>query len=363
MANETRKTKKKSYRSIALLIAIAILIGTMFTGCTDQQVEDGIGIVFDIIIEMLGGDSETEPEGTGGTESPKPVVPVEGEMEVHFIDVGQADSTLIICGDKVMLFDAATYNRGDEIAEYLLNLGIDYIDVLVLSHPHDDHMGGVAPLLKEINVGTIYCPDIEEVMEKNTTDWYELMREAIEDRYIFNNPGSKPKEWTKIIVLPRDKDGNFASFNVGEATVQFLAPLEDSYSDKNDYSICAIVSFGEIDIMFTGDATEAVEKDLLAEGYNLDVEIYHAAHHGSKTSNSREFLEAMSPESIVISCGMKNTYRHPNEPIIELFKELGIPVYRTDESGSIVMTTDGESYSFSVDPGTYTSGEEYKDGK
>ena len=365
MANETRKTRMKSYRSIALMMAIAILIYgcALLAGCTDQQVEDGVGIVFDIIVEMLGSDSETEPEGTVETENPKPAVPVEGEMEVHFIDVGQADSTLIICGDKVMLFDAATYNRGDDVAEYLMYLGIDYIDVLVLSHPHDDHMCGVEPLLEKINVVTIYCPDIEEVMEKNTTDWYELMREAIEDRYVFNNPGSKPKEWTKIIVLPRDEEGNFASFNVGEASVQFLAPFEDSYSDKNDYSICAIVSFGEIDIMFTGDATVAVEKDLLAEGYNLDVEIYHAAHHGSKTSNSREFLEAMTPECIVISCGMKNTYRHPNEPIIELFKELEIPVYRTDESGSIVMTTDGETYSFSVEPGTYTSGEEYKDGK
>lgn len=363
MANETGKTKWKSVRAILRLIATVLVLASLLTACSDKQIEEGVDIAIDILLDVLDNDSETTPEGTEPTEGEKPALPVKGEMEVHFIDVGQADSTLIICGDKVMLFDAATYNRGDEVAEYLLNLGIDYIDVLVLSHPHDDHMGGVAPLLEQVNVGTIYCPDIEEVMEKDTTDWYELMREAIEDRYIFNNPGSKPKEWTKIIVLPRDKDGNFASFNVGEATVQFLAPLEDSYSDKNDYSICAIVSFGEIDIMFTGDATEAVEKDLLAEGYNLDVEIYHAAHHGSKTSNSREFLEAMTPESIVISCGMKNTYRHPNEPIIELFKELGIPVYRTDESGSIVMTTDGESYSFSVDPGTYTSGEEYKDGK
>ena len=366
MASETGKTKRKSYRSIAILMASVMLMTCLFTGCTDQQVEEGLGVAIEILVEMLGGDSETEPEETGGTESTEQenlVVSVKGVMEVHFIDVGQADATLVVCGDTVMLFDAATYKRGDELAEYILGLGIDYIDVLVLSHPHDDHMGGVAPLLEQVNVGTIYCPDIEEVMAKDSTDWYEYMREAIEYRYEFNNPGKPAKEWNEIVVLPRDEKGNFASFNVGEATVQFLAPLEDEYFDKNDYSICAIVSFGSIDIMFTGDATDSVEKDLIAEGYNLDVEIYHAGHHGSKTSNSEVFLEAMTPECIVISCGMKNTYRHPNEPVIELFKELNIPVYRTDESGNIVMTTDGETYSFSVEPGTYTSGEEYRDGK
>lgn len=363
MANETGKTQRKSYRGILGLIAVVLALLLLLTACTDKQIEEGVDIAIDILLDVLGSDSETTPESTESTEGEKPALPVEGKMDVHFIDVGQADATLIVCGDKVMLFDAATYKRGDELAEEILSLGIDYIDVLVLSHPHDDHMGGVAPLLERVNVGTIYCPDIEEVMAKDSTDWYEFMREAIEYRYEFNNPGKPAKEWTEIIVLPRDADGNFASFNVGGATVRFLAPLEDEYSDKNDYSICAIVSFGEIDIMFTGDATKAVEKALIAEGYDLDIEIFHAAHHGSKTSNDEAFLEAMTPECIVISCGMKNTYRHPNEPVIELFKELGIPVYRTDESGTIVMTTDGESYSFNVEPGTYTSGEEYRDGK
>ena len=114
--------------------------------------------------------------------------------------------------------------------------------------------------------------------------------------------------------------------------------------------------------MFTGDATSEVEKALLEKEYNLDVEIFQSSHHGSDTGNSEEFLEAMSPDAIVISCGMKNKYNHPVKSVMELYKEMNIPVYRTDESGNIIMTTDGQKYSFNVEAGTYTSGEEYKKG-
>lgn len=366
MATETVK-KKKGFRRLSLLLCITLMLSAFLTGCTDEQVEEGVGIVFDIILEAIGSEDETTPSGEtqsgDSTTNSDPVI-IDGTMEVHFIDVGQADATLIIQGEQSMLFDTATKGRGDELVEYIQNLGINYIDVVVLSHPHDDHMGGTAKLLNsDIKVGKIYGPDIFELMDtKDSPGWYEDMIDAVDRLDAEANQGIPENQQTSIWHFPRNSNGEFAKFKIGEAIVEFYAPLEDEYSDKNDYSICAKVSFGTVDIMFTGDATTEVEAALLEKGYNLDVEVFQAGHHGSDTSNSKEFLDAMSPDVIVISCGIKNKYNHPVKSVIELLKEMDIPVYRTDESGNIVMTTDGKEYSFNVDPGTYTSGEEYRKG-
>ena len=366
VANETVK-KKKGFRRLSILLSILLVFSVFLTGCTDEQVEEGVGVVVDILVDALIPDETDsvsgETQSGDSTTNSGPVI-VDGTMEVHFIDVGQADATLIIQGEQVMLFDAATKNRGDELVEYIKNLGIDYIDVLVLSHPHDDHMGGAAEVLNNIKIGKVYGPDIFELMdsEKTPPGWYEDMVDAIDKIDAELNQGVAENQQTSIWHFPRNTKGEFAKFKIGEAIVEFYAPLEDEYSDKNDYSICAKVSFGTIDIMFTGDATTEVEEALLEKGYSLDVEIFQASHHGSDTGNSEEFLEAMSPEAIVISCGMKNRYNHPVKSVVDLYKEMEIPVYRTDESGNIVMTTDGKDYSFNVEPGTYTSGEEYKKG-
>ena len=364
--------KHKRLRHLKFLPVIFLLIlSLLLTGCTDQQVEDGLGLAVDILLEVLDSESETSPEdGSTSTTIPpetdnnSTIVDVDGQMTVHFIDIGQSDATLIIHDNQVMLFDAALKSRGDELVEYIKNLGIDYIDVVILSHPHDDHMGGAAELLNNIEVGVVYGPDIFELMDtEDTPGWYEDMLTAIDRIDNERNKGIPEDEQTSIWHFPRDDDGNFAKFNIGDAVVEFYAPLEDEYSDKNDYSICAKVTFGTIDIMFTGDATSSVERALIAEGYDLDVEIFQASHHGSDTGNCKEFLEAMSPECVVISCGMKNRYSHPIKSVLDLYKDMGLPVYRTDESGNVVMTTDGTTYSFNVEPGTYTSGAEYKEGK
>ena len=353
VANET--VKRSGWRKVRFLAVIVLCISIFLTGCSDQQVEDFVEIGVDILLEMISPDTE-ETQGTEGSQ----ILEVDGNMEVHFVDVGQADATLIIHDGNVMLFDAATKNRGDELVEYIKGLGIEKIDVLVLSHPHDDHMGGAGYVLSNLEVEAVYGPDIFDIEDLDTLGWYNHMMDAIDAIDAERNQGLKEEEWVSVWKLPRNEKGEFAKFNIGDAVVEFLAPLEDEYSDKNDYSICAKVTYGTIDIMFTGDATSAVEKALITEGYNLDVEVFQSSHHGSDTGNSREFLDAMTPECIVISCGMKNRYNHPVKSVMELYEELGIPVYRTDESGNVVMTTDGTTYSFNVPVGTYTSGAEYK---
>lgn len=347
--------KKKGWRRFTILLSILLCMSFLLSGCTEEQLVEVLDIVLDVVTETTN-ESTTQPQEQEITQVSQSASTVNGTMTVHFIDVGQADATLFIQNGHVMLFDAATRNRGDDLVKYIKNLGIEYIDVLVLTHPHDDHMGGAAEVLNNIEVGTVYGPDIFDISYLDTYVWYESLV------YTITIINEKINSETSIWHLPKNSNGEFVKFNIGDAIVEFYAPLEDEYSDMNDYSICAKVTYGEIDIMLTGDATSKVESDLIEEGYNLDVEIFQASHHGSDTGNSKEFLEAMSPECIVISCGMKNRHNHPVKSVVELYKKMNIPVYRTDESGDIILTTDGTSYSFNKAPGTYTSGAEYKEG-
>ena len=368
MANETKNKRRRKLKFYTLIL---LIMCSFTTACTDEEIEENVDFVFDVLQEVVSesesqtnSDSESNSQSNSQTNSQtnSQIVEVQGEMTVHFIDVGQADATLFIQNGETMLFDAATRNRGDDLVEYIQNLGIDYIDVLVLTHPHDDHMGGSAEILNNIEVGTIYGPDIFSISSLDTIGWYNNMLDAIDKIDEERNKGIPENKQTSIWEFPRNEKGEFAKFNIGDAIVEFYAPFEDEYSDLNDYSICAKVTFGTVDVFLTGDATTSVEKSLIAEGNDLDVEIFQAGHHGSDTSNSKEFLEAMSPECIVISCGMENKYNHPVKSVIDLYKKMDIPVYRTDESGNIILTTDGTKYSFDKEPGTYTSGEEYKGG-
>lgn len=360
MANETMK-KKEGLRKLKKL-AIALMCSCfLFTGCSEENVKEEAKQIAkeaakDVWAEVL---KDTRiPDTTNKQRST--VKNVDGKMTVHFIDVGQADATLFVQGDETMLFDVATRSRGDEVVEYIKKLGIDQIDVLVLSHPHDDHMGGAAKVLNNIKVGKIYAPDIFDIKSLDNNKWYREMIDAVDKIDAERNKGVARNKQTSIWNFPRNEKGKFANFKIGDAVVNFYAPLEDEYNDLNDYSICAKVSYGTIDVFLTGDATDNVEKALIKKGYDLDVEVFQASHHGSDTGNSKEFLEAMSPECIVISCGMQNKHNHPVKSVLKLYKKMGIPVYRTDESGDIVMTTNGTEYSFNKKKGTYISGAEYK---
>ena len=154
--------------------------------------------------------------------------------------------------------------------------------------------------------------------------------------------------------------GNIQSFgdifNIGEANVQILGPNSDSYINKNNYSIVAMVTFGKVRMLFTGDAEKLAEKEIMDTGYNIEADIFKAGHHGSDTSNSEKFLKKVKPKYVIISCKSGNTYGHPQKSVMELLKSLGISIYRTDESGTIVMTTDGENISFDKQKGSYEAG-------
>ena len=368
MYNKTVTNNHRLKLKRTLLALIILCSATFSTASTDEEIGETVNLVLDVVEELLpspqSNPNSTDASSTNnGTDtSNQPSFPnVDGGMQIHFIDVGQADATLFVQDGHTMLFDAATKSSGDELTQYIQNLGFDYIDVLVLTHPHDDHMGGAAKILNNLEVGTVYGPDIFSIKSLDTIGWYNDMLEAVDSIDQERNKGVDESNQTSIWHFPRDEDGNFEKFYIGQAFVEFYAPLEEEYSDLNDYSICAKVSFGEFDILLTGDATSKVEKDLLLQNYDLQSEVFHSAHHGSNTGNSKEFLEAINPENIVISCGMRNRYNHPVESVMDLYEKMNVPVYRTDESGNIVLTTDGTTYSFNTAPGTYISGAEYNE--
>ena len=332
MANDKGSKRKAFMRKVIKLLEVVLCLILLSMA---------LQLLVDTFIELLEESIGTETNYNSETS---------GTLEMHTIDVGQADSILIRCNDEVMLVDCGTASRGDDVTKYLQDLNISKIDVLVGTHPHDDHMGGMAEVINNFDIGVLYVPNLDDL--EITTNWFLDFLKAVDAKDEEYNNGKS------IWEFPKDENGNFRRFNIGNAVVQFLAPSQDSYSNKNNYSIAMKISFGEVDIMLTGDAEALAEKEIIATGYNLESEIFKAGHHGSDTSNTKEFLEAVNPQYVIISAGFGNKHDHPIKSVMERLERKKIPVYRTDESGTIIMETDGHNIYFNTEPGDYLSGEE-----
>ncbi len=250
-----------------------------------------------------------------------------GELEIHFLDVGQADSTLIICDGQTMLIDAALDDQGTKIQNYLQKQGIDRLDYLVLTHPDADHIGSADVVMTKFEIGTIFMSNYE----KETKTYKNLFKLIEENNIKYLSPAV----------------GNV--YALGSASFQILAPNRE-YDDPNDASIALMITHGENTFLFTGDAEKAAEEDMLANGLSLDADLYHAGHHGSKTSSTEEFLDAVSPRYTVISCGVDNSYGLPDAEVLNNLRARYVKVFRTDEQGTIVATSDGEEITFNCAP-------------
>ena len=262
---------------------------------------------------------------------------IDAKLQMHTIDVGQGDSILIFQEDKVMLIDAGTRANGEKVVKYLKDLGITKIDVLIGTHSHDDHMGGMAEVIKNFEIGELYAPDNSN--DDITTVWYQEFLDAIIEKDIKWN---FPKVEDEIIL--------------GDARAKILSPEKDYYENANNYSIVLRVSYKTIDILLTGDAEEEIENVLVDSKFELASEVYKVGHHGSDTSSSEEFMKKVNPKYSIISCKEGNTYKHPSKKVMQLLENLEINVYRTDKQGTIIMKTDGTNIEFNVEPGTYEPG-------
>lgn len=252
----------------------------------------------------------------------------DGELLVHYIDVGQGDSILVQCNGKNMLIDAGTSQAAGKVVDYLQSQGVETLDYVIATHPHADHIGGMADVIETFGVVTFLMPQLPD-SQVPTTKTYERMLDALE---------------AKGIKATAAKTGG--KYRLGEAVLEILSPDKDSsFDDLNNWSVVAALDYGSTSFLFTGDAEEPVEEALLQKGFQLKADVLKFGHHGSRTSSTEAFLEKVNPRMGIISCGEGNDYGHPHAETLEKAQARGMKVYRTDLEGTIVVKSDGSGYS------------------
>ena len=248
-------------------------------------------------------------------------------MEVHFIDVGEADSTLIICGEDAMLIDAGTPDMGTAVRLYMKKQNVSRLKYLLLTHSDKDHIGGAASVISNVPIDNLFMCRYE----KDNEVYLNLINEI----------NYKNMTWTTPDVG--------TELTLGDANITVIAPNRE-YDNPNDSSIGVIIRHGEDSFIFTGDAETPAEEDIVNNGLDLSADVYKAGHHGSRTASSDAFLDKINPEYAIISCETDNKYGHPHFEVLEKFKNRGIKLYRTDKQGTIIAYSDGKDITFNIDP-------------
>jgi len=255
------------------------------------------------------------------------------QLKVSYINVGQADSILVEQGSSSMLIDAGNNGDSETVKNYVENQGITTLDFLVGTHPHEDHIGGMDYIINAFKIGKIYMP-------KATTT-----------TQTFNDVITAIKNKNMQITTPIVGD----SFKLGQATCTILSPNNSTYEDLNNYSVVIKITFKDNTFIFEGDAGAVSEMEMVKKGLDLKAEVLKVGHHGSKTATCENFLNAVNPKYAIISVGKDNSYNHPQQSTMKRLESKNIPVYRTDENGTIVCTSDGKNITFKTETGSIGS--------
>lgn len=278
-----------------------------------------------IIINVVGWERINEmlglSEGTGISSA------AEGEVQVHFIDVGQGDCALILSESKSVLIDSGEAKYSKEIIKYINELEVESLDLIIVSHPHADHIGGVGEIIAEIGAERLIMPKIPDSLVP-TTITFEKMLDAVEEH---------------------DVDISYAIagdiIELDDAVLEIIAPLESrehsEFSGINDYSIITKLIHGGNSFLFTGDIEAEAEADAVRAG-GISATVLKIPHHGSKSSSTAEFLSAVNADYVVISVATPNRYNHPHEDVLERLSERDCIILRTDEKGTIVFISNEE---------------------
>ena len=304
---KNKKNRKKT-TSVSIFTIILVLITFIYSTFT-EEINSSFGL--------------PNNQTTTITESNNTLSNSTNNVEVSFLDVGQADSILISSNNEYMLIDAGNNSDGPLLVKYFQDLGIQEFKYVVGTHPHEDHIGGLDDIINSFNIDKIYLPDAI-----TTTKTFEDVLDAIDNK---NQKYTVPKI--------------DSTFNLGDATFKVIYTGTDT-SDLNNTSIVLKMTYKNISFLFTGDTTSKNEQKILNKDINSTV--LKVGHHGSKYSTSNAFLDKVNPKYAIIEVGQNNIYKHPSEETLSKLKERNITTYRTDESGSIIAKTDGNKINFTT---------------
>ncbi len=317
--NKNKKEKKIKNKKImtfdklfwilaVVVISIIAYIGKDFDWDTVLNTTDANFNNVEITFDLFGNTNNTTSKNETNIDTTKE------NLKIYFIDVGQADSTLVIDNDKTMLIDAGTNDQGENVVQFLKNKGITKIDYLIGTHPHEDHIGGLDNVIDTFDIGTIYMPKVQ-----TNTKTFESVLDSI------SNKGLK-------ITTPNVND----IFKLSDAECQIMSTVNDE-SNLNLSSIVIRMTYGEQSYLFMGDAEKENEQTRNWPQTN----VLKVGHHGSDTSTTKNFLSQVKPEIAIISVGKDNSYGHPKQIVLDKLSNIGAEIYRTDTSGTILVTSNG----------------------
>ncbi|MCY9513330.1 ComEC/Rec2 family competence protein [Paenibacillus apiarius] len=290
-----------------LYIALVLILSVLLVACSSSLTTSGPSTGEKAVSESL------------------PNKQAAGSLQVYYLDVGQGDATLIKTPKgQHILIDGGDNHKGQTVVDYLEELGVTELDVVIATHPDADHIGGLDTVIESIPTKSVYAPRVS-----HTTKSYKDFLLAVKNR------GLKIKSAKAGLMLPLE-----------DVTAEFVAPVGEYGKDLNAWSAVLHLTYGNTSFLFTGDAEKKSEGDMVKSGADLRADVYKVGHHGSDTSSSTSFLKAISPKYAVISVGKDNKYSHPKDVVLERLKNAKVKVFRTDIQGTITATSDGENIKF-----------------
>ena len=248
----------------------------------------------------------------------------DSQLRMTVLDVGNADAILLQNGDRFALVDAGERDDGDELVAFFRRVGITRLDYLIATHPDSDHIGGMADVVNAVDIGTFLMPFMPEGYTPTTRVYEDLLTALIE------------KEITPV-------DPSFGdNFAFGDARIDILSGLSE-HTETNEQSIVCRIVFGAHRFLMMGDAGKEVEQELLENGVDLRADVIKIGHHGSRSSSTKRFIQAVSPRYALITCGLGNSYNHPHSETLSTLRSQSVEVYRSDQHGEITLVSDGQT--------------------